>query len=79
MKRTILIAALVLCAFVFGGFTMQAAAPAAQQWEYKSAPAPMTDLELNLTGRAGWELVTVSSVPTDNGQRTLYVFKRPKQ
>lgn len=35
------------------------------------------DVDLNVIGTHGWELVSVVLVPHDEGQRLAYFFKRP--
>jgi hypothetical protein len=85
MKRSALLlfdtAVLVVClAFVVRTQPAPSTQPAtkAQTWEYKTIAAPVEPVELSIHGGAGWELVTVATVPTENGAKTLYFFKRPK-
>jgi hypothetical protein len=82
MKRYItpaLVVLLLVVSLTMIGRTQPTPAPVAPQaWEYQSFDAPLTDKLLNISGGAGWELVTVATVPTDYGPKTRYFFKRPK-
>jgi hypothetical protein len=81
MKRYImpvLCALLLITCLALGARTQTLPAPKVQAWEYKVFPAPVSEPEFAVMGGAGFELVTVATVPTETGPRTMYFFKRPK-
>lgn len=84
------VAALVIAALV-AGWGARAQGPALKTWEYKvvtkqhlsvsaSAPASLSERELNKLGDDGWELVETRSFSAPQGglvnHQTDYFFKR---